>query len=70
MARITAFLWGILGLLFLSTGATPASNTVDNSIGDIINTLQPGLVSHINAFITVRDKCLSCHVNHTELASS
>lgn len=49
-------LTSVLLLLFIFVGAAPASNDpalAGLSIGDIINALQIGLVSNINAIITV-----------------
>lgn len=55
MAPLSALFFGLVGSMILGAGAapTPAAAAADLSIGDIVNALQLGLVSDINAFITV-----------------
>jgi len=52
MARLTALFCAIFGLVLVSVGGAPVP-AADVSIGDIINLLNLGLVTKINAFITV-----------------
>ncbi|KAF9469522.1 hypothetical protein BDZ94DRAFT_1180678 [Collybia nuda] len=57
MARFSALFVPLFALFFLCVGSAPATSTSADlgglSIGDIINALQIGLVSKINAIITL-----------------
>jgi hypothetical protein len=61
MAHFSALFVPLFTLFFLCVGSAPATNAGGGlgglSIGDIINALQIGLVSKINAIITVSQPC-------------
>jgi hypothetical protein len=54
MARLTSVFFGLLAALFVSAAPT-LSPTPDNLLGEIIDALGVGLVTQINATITVRN---------------
>lgn len=70
----TSTLFITLGLILLAcinVGAIPVPGvgTSDLTIGDILNLLNLGLVTHINAFITVRFPSCLCIVVSSCLSS-
>ncbi|KAH9486119.1 hypothetical protein JR316_0000183 [Psilocybe cubensis] len=53
MAPISTFLVGFIGYLLLSVGASPTEIGSRDLIGDVINAIGLGLVTKINAYISV-----------------
>ncbi|KAJ7146511.1 hypothetical protein C8R44DRAFT_690982 [Mycena epipterygia] len=53
MARLTSLFFGLLAAVFVSAAPAPADLQSDNLLGEIINALGIGLVTQINASITL-----------------
>ncbi|KAF9011322.1 hypothetical protein BDQ17DRAFT_1345950 [Cyathus striatus] len=53
MARLGAFFFALLGAFLVSVGGAPAFDTTNLSVGQIINLIGIGLVTQINAIITL-----------------